>query len=458
MTKEYNNVKEVDISKLMNSNISHTTIPTPIDTIISRLESGFYYIPDYQRRYVWEKKQIVALIISLIKDIPIPKLYMYNNQKDKKYTIIDGQQRLTSLFFFVKGVYPSSNEERRGKYNFNEISTLINKINDEGDKLKKEEYKQELLKKHGLILEKYKYKNENGESISFEYKNFKDEDKLVFLNKTFEFGAVFVKDDSEKINTNQIYTDIFRLLNSAGTPLSNQEIRNGIYYDTKLYKKINEFNRTNINWNIIKNITFKSDREVRYENIEFLLRLIALDEYIKVSSKKKLIEYIKLDNFNKIDSEVIKLDKYKTYSELIDKLSSEFIEEDVDNKILKLKNFFDGIEIKEIKEIKELDESKAYPELIDKLLLESIEEDVENKILKLKNFFDEIEIKEKIKTLNIEAYFLAYSKMGLLENTIKLPCEMLQLKSKSSSKTSSKKEILKRILEATKCIVEKRMD
>lgn len=51
-----------DILKLMNSDINHSTIPTPLDTIITRLISEFYFIPDYQRKYVWNEKQVIELM------------------------------------------------------------------------------------------------------------------------------------------------------------------------------------------------------------------------------------------------------------------------------------------------------------------------------------------------------------------------------------------------------------
>ena len=107
-------IEEINIKGLLDTNIYHSTIPTPIDTIISRLISGFYFIPNYQRQYVWNEKQVVALMVSLLKNIPIPKLYMYNKPNDGRYTIIDGQQRLTSLFFFIKGIFHAGKEADPG--------------------------------------------------------------------------------------------------------------------------------------------------------------------------------------------------------------------------------------------------------------------------------------------------------------------------------------------------------
>ena len=57
--------------------------------------------PDYQRRFVWDKKTMSKFIESLFLSIPIPTifLFVYN---DDTFEVIDGQQRLTTIFAFMK--------------------------------------------------------------------------------------------------------------------------------------------------------------------------------------------------------------------------------------------------------------------------------------------------------------------------------------------------------------------
>lgn len=227
--------RNIDVKKLMNSEITNRTVPTPIDTIITRLESGFYYIPPYQRKYIWSEKQVVDLVISLLRDIPIPKLYMYNNYKDGRYTIIDGQQRLTSLFFFVKGVFPDG-KNRKSRYDFKDISELVEKYYKEDCIEIKEKIKKELKEKYSLIIKNFVYINNDGKiEGNLNYRDFSDDEKLEFNNKTFEFGVISIKDPT-KNKVEEVYGEVFRLLNSAGSLLSKQEIRNGLYYNTALYK------------------------------------------------------------------------------------------------------------------------------------------------------------------------------------------------------------------------------
>ncbi len=55
--------------------------------------------PDWQRNYVWTPKRASLLIESLLIDIPIPLIYLAQNDRDE-YEVIDGQQRLNSIFDF----------------------------------------------------------------------------------------------------------------------------------------------------------------------------------------------------------------------------------------------------------------------------------------------------------------------------------------------------------------------
>ncbi len=55
--------------------------------------------PEWQRNYVWDRKQASRLIESFLLDIPVPVVYLAKTE-DGKYEVIDGLQRLTSVFRF----------------------------------------------------------------------------------------------------------------------------------------------------------------------------------------------------------------------------------------------------------------------------------------------------------------------------------------------------------------------
>lgn len=60
--------------------------------------------PDFQRNEVWTKAAQIMLIDTIIKGIPIPKMYIKSiiNDGNTYRVVIDGQQRLTAILKFVE--------------------------------------------------------------------------------------------------------------------------------------------------------------------------------------------------------------------------------------------------------------------------------------------------------------------------------------------------------------------
>ena len=60
--------------------------------------------PDFQRNEVWTKAAQIMLIDTILRGIPIPKIYIKSIVKDEKTyrIVVDGQQRLTAILKFVK--------------------------------------------------------------------------------------------------------------------------------------------------------------------------------------------------------------------------------------------------------------------------------------------------------------------------------------------------------------------
>jgi hypothetical protein len=63
--------------------------------------------PDFQRRFVWDPVKSSRLIESALLEIPLPVVYLSEEQDGKEY-VIDGQQRLTSFFSFLEGKFPDN--------------------------------------------------------------------------------------------------------------------------------------------------------------------------------------------------------------------------------------------------------------------------------------------------------------------------------------------------------------
>ncbi len=73
-------------------------------TLVEGVNENLYIIPKYQRKYRWSRGQATALVESLICGLPIPPIYTCRNEKNQ-LEILDGQQRIMSLFFYYIGYY-----------------------------------------------------------------------------------------------------------------------------------------------------------------------------------------------------------------------------------------------------------------------------------------------------------------------------------------------------------------
>ena len=82
-----------------------------LDTLIKRIDNNTIKLdPDYQRRHRWDNKTSSRLIESLILNIPIPVVFISQDvdvdeevtDSLSRFTVIDGQQRLTAIHDFMK--------------------------------------------------------------------------------------------------------------------------------------------------------------------------------------------------------------------------------------------------------------------------------------------------------------------------------------------------------------------
>ena len=58
-------------------------------------------IPDFQRAYVWNIKKASEFVDSMLRGLPVPSMFFYDDTENNRLLVIDGQQRLRSLYNFV---------------------------------------------------------------------------------------------------------------------------------------------------------------------------------------------------------------------------------------------------------------------------------------------------------------------------------------------------------------------
>ncbi len=83
--------------------------------------------PDFQRNLVWKKKQMSWFIESILLNIPLPYLYL-NQRKDGKYIVVDGLQRTVTICDFLENKFPLRELESLPWLNEKKFSDLEGKL------------------------------------------------------------------------------------------------------------------------------------------------------------------------------------------------------------------------------------------------------------------------------------------------------------------------------------------
>ncbi|MBI4703208.1 MAG: DUF262 domain-containing protein [Deltaproteobacteria bacterium] len=61
--------------------------------------------PEFQRHFIWKPHQQVRLVESVLARIPLPAIYL-SDESEVQSLVIDGQQRLTTLFRYLDNEFP----------------------------------------------------------------------------------------------------------------------------------------------------------------------------------------------------------------------------------------------------------------------------------------------------------------------------------------------------------------
>lgn len=80
--------------------------PHPLSDVRDWKDDGRLELrPDYQRREVWSREAKIMLIDTILRRIPMPKIFLANTIKDDRTyrTVIDGQQRIIAILEFLTG-------------------------------------------------------------------------------------------------------------------------------------------------------------------------------------------------------------------------------------------------------------------------------------------------------------------------------------------------------------------
>ena len=178
--------------------------------------------PDYQRDYVMDVKLASRLIESVLLNIPIPTVYLCE-ELDGRFSIIDGQQRMTSFVKYLKNEFALKGLEELSELNGKKFSEL--------------------------------------------------EKTLQRTLKSCTLNSIILTKESQELKY-----EIFARLNQGSIRLKPQELRNCIYRGT-LNNMIEEIAKNN---RYLNDLFLENNKRKNYQ--EYILRFFALRNFNDYSS------------------------------------------------------------------------------------------------------------------------------------------------------------------------------
>ena len=241
-------------------------------TINSFIDSGSIIIPGFQRNFVWDIKKASKLIESLLLGLPVPQLFLYESGRNK-FLVIDGQQRMMSIFYFIKKRFPR--KEKRAE--IRRIFTEHNGIPDEV--LENDEYFQPFK----LVLSKVADAHKN----KFHGLNYSTLGEYKSQFDLRPIRNIIVKQNAPKDGDSAIY-EIFNRLNSGGVNLRPQEIRACLYH-SEFFSMVARLNY-HPEW---RRVLGMQDLDIHMKDNELLIRSFAMADAYK-SYKPSLANFLNI--------------------------------------------------------------------------------------------------------------------------------------------------------------------
>lgn len=153
----------------------------PVESLVRRIEREDIFVPDFQRKFVWNHGQASRFVESLILGLPVPGIFLFREPDTRKLMVVDGQQRLLTLSSFFGGLI------RERKFRLIQVS------------------------------EEFEGKT---------YDDLSEEDRRA-LDDAIVHATIFRQDEPTG-DRSSVYS-VFERLNTGGSALHPQEIRSCVY-------------------------------------------------------------------------------------------------------------------------------------------------------------------------------------------------------------------------------------
>ena len=226
---------EIDDLETIPSSYDVITYPADftLEGLVSKYHKGTMTIPGFQRNYVWNMKQASRLIESFLLGLPVPAIFLFTDDSKNKQLVIDGQQRLITIVYFFSGYFGAPET-----YSDVKVFKLVG------------------------LNEKSPYYNQT-------YRDIEKNNPAAFNKLNDSVLRAFVIKQLAPDGNTSVY-HIFERLNTGGTQLVGQEIRNCVYHGAfnDLLCRLNTYH----NW---RKLFGNEAPHKRQRDIELILRFFS---------------------------------------------------------------------------------------------------------------------------------------------------------------------------------------
>ncbi len=219
-------------------------LPEPLSltfsSLMSDIEKGNIKIPQFQRDFVWSKDKSARLLDSIVKGYPVGTFILWKTKDELRALrnlggldlpktpkgdfinyVLDGQQRLTTLFASLKGL-KIKREDREDDYSDFIVDLEAKRHESVVLTGSADTNHHRVIKLHDLLYGKLKVLAAFPEPIQDTIQDYKDR-----IN-AYQFSAVLIKEAPI-----DVATEIFTRLNVGGKPLTVFEIMVAKTFDSK---------------------------------------------------------------------------------------------------------------------------------------------------------------------------------------------------------------------------------
>lgn len=201
-----------------------------ISTILDQIDSGFIALPEFQRGFVWNREQVRGLFHSLYRKHPVGGLLVWATKASTPQwgddslapgivkLLLDGQQRMTTLYGVVRGRPPRFFDGDKKR-----ITGLRFHLEEETFEF----YQQAKMKDDPLWVDVSELMQNGTGGVSEATKNLTDPsrylEQLLALSGITEID-LHVEEVTGDDKTLDVVVDIFNRVNSGGTKLSKGDL------------------------------------------------------------------------------------------------------------------------------------------------------------------------------------------------------------------------------------------